>query len=294
MKKSVLRLGLPKGSLQEATFKMFKKAGFNVSVSSERSYFPSIDDTDIEPILLRAQEMSKYVQDGALDCGITGNDWIIENRSDVARITDLVYAKQSLNKVRWVLAVPESGNIKSVKDLNNKRVATELVNVTKEYFKKRKVKVEVEFSWGATEVKVNSGLVDAVVELTETGRSLKANKLAIIDTVCESTTQFIANKESYKNSWKKNKMEQIALLLQGAIAAEEKVGLKMNVRQGDLTKITSLLPALKKPTISNLTGTGWVAVETIIDEKVVRILIPALKKAGAEGIIEYPLNKVIY
>jgi ATP phosphoribosyltransferase len=294
MKKRVLRLGLPKGSLQEATFKMFKKAGFNVSVSSERSYFPSIDDTDIEPILLRAQEMSKYVQDGALDCGITGNDWIIENRSDVARITDLVYAKQSLNKVRWVLAVPESGNIKSVKDLNNKRVATELVNVTKEYFKKRKVKVEVEFSWGATEVKVNSGLVDAVVELTETGRSLKANKLAIIDTICESTTQFIANKESYKNSWKKNKMEQIALLLQGAIAAEEKVGLKMNVRQGDLTKITSLLPALKKPTISSLTGTGWVAVETIIDEKVVRTLIPALKKAGAEGIIEYPLNKVIY
>jgi ATP phosphoribosyltransferase len=294
MKKSVLRLGLPKGSLQEATFKMFRKAGFNVSVSSERSYFPSIDDADIEPILLRAQEMSKYVQDGALDCGITGNDWILENRSDVSRITDLVYAKQSLNKVRWVLAVPESGPIKSIKDLNNKRIATELVNVTREYFKKHKVKVEVEFSWGATEVKVNSGLVDAIVELTETGRSLKANKLAIIDTICESTTQFIANKKSYKNSWKRNKMEQIAILLRGAIAAEEKVGLKMNVKQGDLSKITSLLPSLKKPTVSNLMGTGWVAVETIIDEKVVRTLIPALKKAGAEGIIEYPLNKVIY
>ncbi|MCX5708109.1 MAG: ATP phosphoribosyltransferase [Candidatus Omnitrophica bacterium] len=294
MKDKVLKLGLPKGSLQEATFKMFQKAGFKVSLSSDRSYFPSIDDPEIECVLLRAQEMSRYVQDGALDCGITGNDWILENRSDVIRITDLVYSKVSMGKVRWVLAVPESSNMKSVKDLKNKRIATELVSVTKDYFAKNKVKVEVEFSWGATEVKVNAGLVDAIVDVTETGRSLKANKLAIIATLCESTTQFIANKSSFKDNWKKNKMEQIALLLKGAIAAEGKVGLKMNVREEDVKKITALLPALKKPTISGLTGSGWVAVETIIDENVVRTLIPALKKAGAEGIIEYPLNKLIY
>lgn len=294
MKNKVLKLGLPKGSLQEATFKMFNKAGFNVSLSSERSYFPSINDPEIEPILLRAQEMSRYVQDGALDCGITGNDWIMENRSDVVRITDLIYAKQSLNKVKWVLAVPEGGKIKSIKELNNKRIATELVSVTKDYLKKNKIKAEIEFSWGATEVKVNSGLVDAIVELTETGRSLKANKLVELATICESTTQLISNKDSYRDNWKRNKMEQIALLLKGAIAAEEKVGLKMNVRDKDLKKIISLLPALKKPTVSNLAGTGWLAVETIISEKIVRTLIPALKKAGAEGIIEYPLNKVIY
>ncbi len=294
MKSKILKLGLPKGSLQEATFKMFKKAGFNVSVPSERSYFPSIDDPEIEAVLLRAQEMSRYVEDGALDCGITGNDWILENKSQVVRVTDLIYAKQSLNKVRWVLAVPESSNIKSIKGLEGKRIATELVNVTTDYFRKNKVKIEVEFSWGATEVKVNSGLVDAIVELTETGRSLKANKLAIIDTLCESTTQFIANKEAYKDSWKKGKMEQIAVLLKGAIAAEEKVGLKMNVRKKDLNKVISVLPALKKPTISGLTEQDWCAVETIIDEKVVRTLIPQLKRAGAEGIIEYPLNKVIY
>lgn len=294
MKAKILKLGLPKGSLQEATFKMFKKAGFNVSVPSERSYFPSIDDPEIEAVLLRAQEMSKYVQDGALDCGITGNDWILENKSHVVRITDLAYAKQSLNKVRWVLAVPENSKIKSIKDLRGKRIATELVNVTTDYFRKNKVKVEVEFSWGATEVKVNSGLVDAIVELTETGRSLRANKLAIIDTLCESTTQFITNKEAIRDNWKKEKMEQIAVLLKGAIAAEEKVGLKMNVKKNDLNKIISVLPALKKPTISGLTEQGWCAVETIIDEKVVRTLIPKLKNAGAQGIIEYPLNKVIY
>jgi ATP phosphoribosyltransferase len=294
MKDKVLKLGLPKGSLQEATFKMFQKAGFKVALSSDRSYFPSIDDPEIECVLLRAQEMSRYVQDGALDCGITGNDWILENRSDVVRITDLVYSKVSMGKVRWVLAVPEASNMKSIKGLKGKRIATELVNVTKDYFAKNKVKVDVEFSWGATEVKVNAGLVDAIVDVTETGRSLKANKLAIIATLCESTTQFIANKSAYKDSWKKNKMEQIALLLKGAIAAEGKVGLKMNVREEDVKKITSLLPALKKPTISGLTGSGWVAVETIIDENVVRTLIPALKKAGAEGIIEYPLNKLIY
>lgn len=273
---------------------MFKKAGFNVSLSSERSYFPSIDDPEIEPVLLRAQEMSRYVQDGALDCGITGNDWILENKSDCVRITDLIYAKQSLNKVRWVLAVPQGSGIKSVKDLEGKRVATELVNVTKGYFQKKKVKVNVEFSWGATEVKVSAGLVDAIVELTETGRSLKANKLIEIATLCESTTQFIANRSSYKDSWKKAKMEQIALLLKGAISAEEKVGLKMNVKNEDLEKVIKKLPALKRPTISGLSEEGWYAIETIIDEKVVRILIPELKKAGAQGIIEYPLNKVIY
>jgi ATP phosphoribosyltransferase len=294
MKNKVLKLGLPKGSLQESTFKMFKKAGFNLSLSSERSYFPSTDDPQIEPVLLRAQEMSRYIQDGALDCGITGNDWIRENKSDVLRLTDLVYAKQSLGRVRWVLAVPQGSGIRSIKDLRGKRIATELVNVTKEYFKKNKIKVEVEFSWGATEVKVNSGLVDAIVELTETGRSLKANKLKEIATICESTTQFIANKDAYKDKWKRSKMQELSLLLQGAIAAEEKVGLKMNVRKTDLKKVISLLPALKKPTISNLSQEGWFAIETVIDEKVVRTLIPELRKRGAQGIIEYPLNKVIY
>jgi ATP phosphoribosyltransferase len=294
MKNKVLKIGLPKGSLQESTFKMFRKAGFNVNLPSDRSYFPSIDDAEIEPVLLRAQEMSRYVQDGALDCGITGNDWILENNSDVARITDLIYAKQSLNKVRWVLAVPQESGLKKVKDLAGRRVATELVNVTESFFKKNKVKVEVEFSWGATEVKVSAGLVDAIVELTETGRSLRANKLIEIATVCESTTQFIANKASFKDSWKRNKMEQITLLLKGAIAAEEKVGLKMNVKKEDLEKVIRLLPALKRPTISGLSQDGWFAIETVIDEKVVRILIPALKRAGAQGIIEYPLNKVIY
>jgi len=293
MKSKVLKLGLPKGSLQEATLRMFQKAGFSIFVS-ERSYSPSIDDPQIEPVLLRAQEMSRYVQDGALDCGITGNDWILENNSDVVRVTDLVYAKQSLNRVRWVLAVPQASGIKSIKGLRGKRVATELVNVTKEYFKKHKIKVEVEFSWGATEVKVNAGLADAIVELTETGRSLKANKLIEIATLCESTAQLIANKKSYRDSFKREKMEQLALLLKGAIAAQEKVGLKMNVRKKDLKAVIALLPALKKPTISGLTGEDWFAIETIIDEKVVRRLIPELKKAGAQGIIEYPLNKLIY
>ena len=294
VKNKVLKLGLPKGSLQEATFKMFKKAGFNISLPSERSYFPSIDDPRIELVLLRAQEMSRYVADGALDCGITGNDWIRENKSQVIKVSDLIYAKASLNKVRWVLAVPEGSTIKSVKDFNGKRVATELVEVTKEFFKKNKVKVDIEFSWGATEVKVNCGLVDAIVELTETGRSLRANKLKEIATVLESSTQFIANKVSFKDKWKKDLMEQIVVLLLGAIAAEEKVGLKMNVKRADLKKVIAILPALKKPTISGLSQEDWLAVETVIDEKVVRTLIPELKKAGAQGIIEYPLNKVIY
>ena len=293
-KKKVLKLGLPKGSLQDATFKMFRKAGFNVALSSERSYFPSVDDPEIEAVLLRAQEMSRYVQDGALDCGITGNDWVLENESRVVTVTDLVYAKQSLNKVRWVLAVPENSSIKTVKDLEGRRIATELVNVTRRYFKAHKVNVDVEFSWGATEVKVSAGLVDAIVELTETGRSLKANKLREMLTIVESTTQFVANKDSYKDPWKKAKMEQVALLLQGAIAAEAKVGLKMNVRKQDIEKVIARLPALKRPTVSGLSDDGWFAVETIIDEKVVRVLIPQLKEAGAQGIIEYPLNKVIY
>ncbi|MDP3732849.1 MAG: ATP phosphoribosyltransferase [Candidatus Omnitrophota bacterium] len=289
-----LKLGLPKGSLQEATFRMFRKAGFNISLSSERSYFPSIDDLEIKPVLLRAQEMSRYIEDGALDCGITGNDWILENKSEVVRVTDLVYAKQSLGKVRWVLAVPESSGIKSINGLEGKRIATELINVTKDYFQKNRVKAEVEFSWGATEAKVNTGLVDAIVELTETGMSLKANKLVELATICESTTQFIANKNAYKDSWKKSKMGEITLLLKGAIAAEEKVGLKMNVKKTDLKKVISVLPALKRPTISGLSEEGWLAIETVIDEKVVRTLIPELRKRGAQGIIEYPLNKVIY
>ncbi|MFH0762937.1 MAG: ATP phosphoribosyltransferase [Candidatus Omnitrophota bacterium] len=294
MKKKILKLGLPKGSLQEATFKIFKKAGYNLSLPSPRSYFPSVDDPEIEPVLLRAQEMSRYVEDGALDCGITGDDWILENKSDVARIAELVYAKASLNKVRWVLAAPEGSGIKSVKGLQGKRVATELVNVTKEYFRKNKVKVEVEFSWGATEVKVSAGLVDAIVELTETGRSLRANKLKEIATLCTSTTQFIANKSSYKDSWKRAKMERIALLLKGAILAEGKVGLKLNAKRENLKKIIACLPALKNPTVSGLSEDGWYAIETIIDEKLVRLLIPELKSLGAQGIIEYPLNKVIY
>ncbi|MEW6101972.1 MAG: ATP phosphoribosyltransferase [Candidatus Omnitrophota bacterium] len=293
MKNKILKLGLPKGSLQEATFKMFKKAGFNISLSSERSYFPSIDDPQIEPVLLRAQEMPRYVETD-LDCGITGEDWIQENGSDVKRVAELIYAKQSLRPVRWVIAVAEKSGIKKLRDLNGKQIATELVNVTRKFLKANKIKAEVEFSWGATEVKVAQGLVEAIVELTETGRSLKANKLIEIATVCESTTQLIANQKSWKDKWKREKIEEIALLLKGAISAEEKVGLKMNVRNADLKKIIARLPALKRPTISFLSDDGWLAVETIIDEKVVRALIPELKKAGAQGIIEYPLNKVIY
>ncbi|MBF0386112.1 MAG: ATP phosphoribosyltransferase [Candidatus Omnitrophica bacterium] len=288
-----LKLGLPKGSLQEATIKVFERAGFKIYVSS-RSYFPSIDDEEISPVLLRAQEMSRYVEDEALDCGITGADWIRENNSDVVVVSDLVYAKQSAVKVRWVLAVPEDSNIHSVKDLNGKRVATELVAVTKAYLKKNKVKADVEFSWGATEAKVADGLVDAVVELTETGSSLKAHKLKIIDTICVSTTQFIANHKAVKDPWKKEKMNQLKMLLEGAIAANNMVGLKMNVEKDNLKKVLSLLPALKNPTISGLAQGNWVAVETVISENSVRALIPRLKAAGAEGIIEYPLNKIIY
>lgn len=287
-----LKLGLPKGSLQESTFKMFKKAGYNVSVSS-RSYFPYVDDPEIEAVLIRAQEMSRYVEDGALDCGITGEDWIQENGSDVVRVQELLYAKTGMNPVRWVLAVPEASGIQSVKDLEGKRIATELKAFTEKYLKSKNVKANVEFSWGATEVKVASGLVDAIVELTETGSSLKANKLRIVETLCHSTSQFIANKKAWNDPQKKRKMQNMALLLQGAIHAEAKVGLKMNVAEGSLKKLLSLLPAMKNPTVSNLAEGGWFAVETIIEERIVRELIPKLKEAGASGIIEYPLNKVI-
>jgi ATP phosphoribosyltransferase len=287
-----LKLGLPKGSLQESTFNLFKKAGFKISVGL-RSYFPSVDDDELEAMLLRAQEMPRYVEEGALDCGLTGNDWILENDADVVRITELIYAKQGLRPVRWVLAVPNDSKIKKISELKGKRIATELVSVTKEFLKKNKVKAEVEFSWGATEVKTPK-LVDAIVELTETGSSLRANNLRIVAEVCKSTTQFIANKQAWKDSWKRRKMQNIALLLKGAILAEEKVGLKMNVSQKNLKKVISLLPAMKNPTVSNLSKKGWCAIETIIDEKTVRILIPKLKAAGAEGIIEYPLNKAIY
>jgi ATP phosphoribosyltransferase len=288
-----LKLGLPKGSLQEATFKIFERAGFKIFVSG-RSYFPSIDDGEIEPVLLRAQEMSRYVDENALDCGITGADWTLENGSQVISLADLVYAKQSAVKVRWVLAVPERSGIQSVKDLQGKRIATELVNVTKQYLKKNKVKADVEFSWGATEAKVADGLVDAVVELTETGSSLRAHKLRVIATVCESTTQFITNKKAFEDPWKKKKMDQVVMLLQGAIIANNMVGLKMNARENDLQGILRLLTSLKDPTISPLSRKEWLAIETVIDEGTVRTLIPQLKKAGAQGIIEYPLNKLIY
>ena len=288
-----LKLGLPKGSLQEATFKVFERAGFKIYTSS-RSYFPTIDDAEIEPVLLRAQEMSRYVEEEALDCGITGADWVMENGSKVISLAELVYAKQSSVKVRWVLAVPEKSSIKSVKDLKGKRIATEVVNVTKNYLRKHKVKAQVEFSWGATEAKVADGLVDAVVELTETGSSLRAHKLRIVDTVAESTTQFIANAKAVHNPWKRAKMNQIAMLLKGAIAANNMVGLKMNVEEKNFKKILDILPSLKDPTVSHLSKSNWLAIETVIDEGTVRILIPKLKAAGAQGIIEYSLNKLIY
>jgi len=286
-----LKIGLPKGSLQEATVRMFKNAGFRVSIP-ERSYYPNIDDEELEGLLIRAQEMSRYVENGVLDCGITGSDWITENESCVEKVTDLVYAKSGLCPVRWVLAVPQDSRIKNVKDLEGKRIATELVNATRKYLKKNRVKAEVEFSWGATEVKAPQ-LVDAIVELTETGASLRAHNLRIVDTVVKSTTQFIANKRSYKNAWKRRKIDNIALLLKGAIEAQVRVGLKMNVAQKNLNAVLKLLPAMKRPTVSSLAQKGWFDVDTIIEEKVVRELIPKLKKAGAEGIIEYPLNKVI-
>ena len=287
-----LKLGLPKGSLQESTFTMMEKAGYHVKLGS-RSYLPSIDDDDIEALLIRAQEMSRYVEQGVLDAGLTGRDWILENRSDVVEVADLIYAKQGLRPVRWVLAVHNDSPVKTVKDLEGKRIATEAVNLTTDYLKKHKVKAHVEFSWGATEIKAPK-LVDAIVELTETGSSLRANNLRIVDVVVESTTKLIANKAAWKDGWKKAKIETIAMLLAGAIAAQEKVGLKMNVKEDKLQDVLKVLPALRNPTLSQLAQKGWCAVETIIDERTVREIIPKLRQAGAEGIIEYPLNKVIY
>jgi ATP phosphoribosyltransferase len=286
-----LKIAVPKGSLEEATYNLFKRAGFKINVNS-RSYIPSIDDPEIEVVLFRPQEMSRYVEQGIVDCGLTGHDWIVENDSDIVELCELQYSKRTSNPVRWVLAVHESSPFKSVKDLNGKKVVTEIVGVTKRYLKKNKVTAEVEFSWGATEAKPPR-LADAIVEATETGSSLRANKLKIIDTVIVSIPKFIANKQSVKNPWKKHKMDNLVMLLEGAMRAQEKVGLKMNVEKKNLQRILSLLPAMKKPTIANLTDKNWLDVETIIDEAVVRELIPALKKAGASGIIEYPLNKVI-
>ncbi len=286
-----LKLALPKGSLEEATYALMRKAGFNTSVNS-RSYFPSVDDAELDVVLYRPQEMSRYVEDGVVDCGLTGHDWVVENASKVLELCELSYSKRTRNPVRWVLAVHEDSSYKKPQDLQGKKIATELVNVTKEYLKKKKIRAEVEFSWGATEVKPPN-LADAIVEATETGSSLRANRLRIIDTVLVSTTQFIANKKSYANAWKQRKMDNIILLLKGAILAQDKVGLKMNVSKKNLDKVLKILPALKTPTISGLSDKSWYDVETIIDEAVVRELIPELKKAGASGIIEYPLNKVI-
>ena len=291
-KKQVLRFGLPKGSLQEATIEKMAKAGFNISVSS-RSYIPYVDDPELEIRMIRAQEISRYVEHGYLDCGITGLDWIQENGSKVHEVGEFQFSKATRQPARWVLAVPENSPIRSAKDLNGKRIATEVVNLTRKYLRKNKVKAEVEFSWGATEVKAHE-LVDAIVEITETGSSLRANKLRIVDTLMVSTPRLIANHTSWKNAWKRKKVETMAMLLKGALEAESKVGLKMNIARENLQHLLTTLPALRNPTISNLSLEGWVAVETIIDEHVVRELIPALKSAGAEGIIEYPLNKVVY
>src|SRR5216110_1081385 len=288
----VLKLGLPKGSLQDATIEKMAKAGWNISVSS-RSYIPYVDDRELEIRLIRAQEISRYVEHGYLDCGITGHDWIEENGSKVHEIGEFQFSKVSRQPTRWVLAVPEKSPIKSVKDLKGKRIATEVVHLTRKYLRKHGVKAEVEFSWGATEVKAHE-LVDAIVEITETGSSLRANNLRIVDTLLLSTPRLIANHASWKNEWKRQKIERIALLLRGALEAETKVGLKMNIAEKNLETLLRTLPALRNPTISNLSLQGWVAVETIIDEHIVRELIPALKAAGAEGIIEYPLNKVVY
>ncbi len=290
--KKILRFGLPKGSLQEATVQKMAKAGWNISVSS-RSYLPYVDDVEMEIRLIRAQEISRYVEHGYLDCGITGHDWVIENGSDVHEVGEFLFSKVSRKPARWVLCVPENSPVKSVKDLQGKRIATEVVNLTKKYLKKHGVKAEVEFSWGATEVKAHE-LVDAIVEVTETGSSLRANKLRIVDELLSSTPRLIVNHDAWKDKWKKQKIETMAMLLKGALEAETKVGLKMNIRQKDLATLLAKLPALRNPTISSLSLEGWVAVETIIDEHVVREMIPALKAAGAEGIIEYPLNKVVY
>ncbi len=287
----ILKLGLPKGSLQESTLKLFKKAGYNISVDS-RSYYPVFDDAEIEAMLIRAQEMARYVDNGVLDCGLTGKDWILEQEADVKKVAELNYAKEGLRPVKWVIAVPNDSEIKNIKDLRGKRIATELVGFTKKYLRSKGVRAQVDFSWGATEIKPPY-LADAIVELTETGSSLKANNLRIIKTILVSSTRFIANKKAWKDKWKRQKMENIVLLLKGALAAEEKVGLKMNIPEKSLKRVMSLLSAMHSPTISKLSDKEWFALEVMIDERIVRDLIPKLNSAGASGIVEYPLNKVI-
>ena len=290
-KLNMLKLGLPKGSLQESTLRLFRKAGYHITVYP-RSYYPVFDDSEINSMLIRAQEMPRYVENGYLDCGLTGHDWILEQGADVVEIAELRYAKEGFRPVKWVIAVPADSKIKSIKDLEGKRVATELVGYTKKFLESNGVKAQVDFSWGATEVKPPY-LADAIVELTETGTSLRANNLRIIETIVESTTRFITNKKSWQDKWKRKKMENIAMLLKGALAAEEKVGLKMNVPEQSFSKVLNILTALHSPTISELSDPGWYAIEVIIDEKRVRDLIPKLKSVGAMGIVEYQLNKVI-
>ena len=291
MSEQILKLGIPTGSLQKATIELFGKAGFHIA-DSERSYLPHIDDEQITLVMLRAQEMGRYVADGVLDTGITGYDWIMENDCDVVDVCELAYSKTTSNPARWVLAVPDESQVKSAKDLAGGIIATELVNVTRKYFADKNINVKVEFSWGATEVKAR--LTDAIVELTETGASLRANNLRIIDTVITSTTRLIANKQAWGDKFKRQKMENISILLNAAIEARSKVGLKMNIKKDDLESILKILPAEKSPTISSLADSDYVAIEVIIDDKVERSLVPALKRAGASGIITYPLNKVIH
>jgi ATP phosphoribosyltransferase len=292
-----LRLGIPKGSLQDATVQLFARAGFNIYVSS-RSYFPAIDDPEIECMLIRAQEMARYVSDGVLDAGLTGQDWIAEHEAGdgvtgvIESLADLIYAKQSFGKVRWVLAAPEESPFRTAKDLEGKIIATELVRATRAYFARQRIDVKVEFSWGATEVKPPT-LADAIVEVTETGSSLRANRLRILDTVMESNTQLIANRTALGDGWKRTKLENLALLLRAAIEAQGRVGIMLNVRRADLDAVLALLPALQRPTISALSDEQWVAVNTIIEERTVRDLIPRLKAARAAGIVEYPLNKIV-
>lgn len=288
----VLKLGIPKGSLESNTIDLFKRAGWRIT-SDSRSYFPNIDDPEITCKLVRAQEMSRYVEDGTLDLGLTGIDWILENSSDIVVVQNLIYSKVSTQQARWVLVVREDSLYKSIKDMEGKKISTELVNFTKKYFADRNINIHVEFSWGATEAKVVEGLVDAVVEVTETGSTIKANKLKIIHELMKTNTQLIANRASWKNSWKRKKIEQISTMLKGSLQAMGKVGLKLNVAKENLDKVMSLLPSLKAPTISTLSSKKWFAIESIVDAKIMRDLIPALLEAGAQGIIEYPLNKVI-
>ena len=289
---SKLRIGMPKGSLQDATFGLFKKAGWDFRVST-RSYQPVVDDDELEPVLLRAQEIPRYVGAGVLDVGLTGHDNVVESEADVIEVAELLYSKATSRPYRWVLAVPNNSDIKGPKDLQGKRIATELVNVTKRYLEQHGVTAHVEFSWGATEVKVPD-LVDAIVEGTETGSTLAAHGLKIVDTLLESTARLIVNKAAWEDPWKRLKIENIALLLQGALDADVLVGLKMNVEKSRLDEVTKLLSALRKPTVSPLDEDGWVALETVIPEKTVRDIVPALRRAGAQGLVEYPLNKVIY